>query len=122
MRWPTGRSASNASAAIGRLADVWRYGALALTILAVAGCGDDPLTLDHGVVENGIEAGIAQQQHILSTVSCPPDIEARKGRTFVCTATLASGEQLPVDVTATDDKGNVSYSGFQGFRDGKPSG
>lgn len=101
---------------------MWRHGVLALTILAFAGCGEDPVILDHGVVENGIEAGIAQQQRILTTVACPPDIEARKGKTFVCTATLASGRQLPINVTATDDKGNVSYSGFEGFRNGRPVG
>lgn len=96
--------------------------ALVLTILALAGCGDDPVIIDHGVVENGIEAGIAQQQRILTTVACPPDIEAREGETFVCTATLANGRQLPVNVTATDDKGNVRYSGFEGFRGGRPAG
>ncbi len=100
---------------------MWRAGAVAL-ILALTGCGDDDsVVIDHGVVESGIEAGIAQQQHILTTVACPPGIEAREGRNFVCTATLASGRQVPVDVVATDNKGSVDYSGFEGFRDGKPA-
>jgi Domain of unknown function (DUF4333) len=101
---------------------MWRLIPLCLLVAVFAGCGDDPVVLDHGVVENGIEAGIAQQQHVLATVACPPDIEAHEGGKFVCTATLASGRQLPVDVEMTDDTGNVSYSGFQGFSNGHPSG
>jgi hypothetical protein len=91
--------------------------------VALGGCGGkDSVTIDHTVVEKGIEAGVAQQQHVLSTVSCPPKIVAKKGREFVCTATLASGRQVPVTVTATDDKGSVSYAGFNGFRNGRLSG
>jgi hypothetical protein len=91
-----------------------------LGALALAGCGGTTVTIDHTVVENGIEAGVAQQQHVLSTVSCPPHIVAKKGRHFVCTATLATGRQVPVSVTATDSKGNVRYAGFNGFRNGQP--
>lgn len=92
-----------------------------LLLLALAGCGDDPVVIDHTVVEKGIEAGIAQQQKILTTVACPPGIEAEKGREFKCVATLESGRQVDVDVTATDDEGNVRYSGFYGFEDGRPT-
>lgn len=99
---------------------MWRVVVAGLVAGALVGCGDDPVVIDHGVVEKGIEAGIAQQQQILATVACPPDIEARKGVEFVCTATLKSGRQVPVTVTGTDDKGNVSYSGFDDFRNGRP--
>lgn len=124
MRWPTARSVATGFAERpDRLAPVRRVLVIcALVVATTAGCGDDDVVIDHTVVESGIEAGIAQQQHVLSTVACPPDIVASKGKTFTCTATLASGRQVPVEVTATDDKGNVNYSGFNGFRNGQPSG
>jgi hypothetical protein len=89
---------------------------------ALAGCGggDDPVTIDHTVVETGIETGIARQQHVIAIVSCPPDIAAKKGTRFKCTATLRSGRQEPISVVATDDTGNVHYEGFRGYVNGKP--
>jgi len=44
------------------------------------GCGGhDAVTIDHTVVETGIETGIAQQQHVIAVVSCPKGIEAKRG-------------------------------------------
>jgi Domain of unknown function (DUF4333) len=96
--------------------------ALAGAALAVAGCGSDPVVIDHSVVETAIETSALKQQHVFTVVSCPKDIVASKGRRFTCTATLRSGTQVPVTVTARDDKGNVHYEGFRGFTNGRQSG
>jgi hypothetical protein len=92
--------------------------------LLLAGCGGggggDGTTIDHTVVETGIETGIAQQQHRASVVSCPKDVKAKTGRTFTCTATLMSGDQHPVTVTVTAADGSVHYEGLNGFVGGRP--
>ena len=87
----------------------------------LAGCGSSSTTIDHTVVEKAIEISIAQQQHVIAIVSCPKGIVAQDGRRFYCSATLASGRQLPIAVTATDGRGDVTYSGFHGFVNGRPT-
>jgi hypothetical protein len=42
------------------------------------------------------------------TVTCPDDIKAETGATFTCTAE-AQGETVTVQVTQTDDQGNVTF-------------
>jgi len=79
------------------------------------------MVIDHTVVEKAIEISIAQQQHVIAIVSCPKGVVAAAGKHFLCSATLGSGRQLPITVTATDDKGNVTYTGFNGFANGKPA-
>jgi hypothetical protein len=97
--------------------------ALAATaVLAVAGCGGGPAVIDHSVVETAIETSVLRQQHIFTVVSCPKGIVAAAGRRFTCTATLRSGTQVPVQVTARDDKGAVHYEGFRGYAHGRPGG
>ena len=91
-------------------------------VLAVSGCGDSPVVIDHSVVETAIETSALKQQHIFTVVSCPTGIVAAKGRRFTCTATLRSGTQVPVVVTARDDKGNVHYAGFRGYANGRAGG
>ena len=86
----------------------------------LAGCGSSTTTIDHTVVEKAIEISIAQQQHVIAIVSCPKGITAQAGRRFYCSATLASGRQLPITVTATDASGNVTYTGFNGYVNGRP--
>ncbi len=90
--------------------------------LALSGCGGSTTVIDHTVVEKAIEISIAQQQHIITIVSCPKGVVAVKGVRFYCTATLASGHQLPITVTATDRRGDVTYSGLNGFVNGRPAG
>ena len=78
----------------------------------LAGCGGSSTTIDQQNLQTSIEVGIAQQKHMLSVVQCPKNIQASKGVTFTCTATLASGQQVPFTVTGLDDKGNVHFGGF----------
>ena len=96
--------------------------ALAGAALAVAGCGSDAVVIDHTVVETAIETSTLKQQHVFTVVSCPKGVVAEKGRRFTCTATLRAGTQVPVTVTAQDDKGNVHYEGFRGFTNGRQGG
>lgn len=97
-----------------------RVGLASVGVAALAGCGSSSTVIDHTVVQTAIEISIAQQQHVIAIVSCPKGIVAQTGRRFYCSATLASGRQLPITVTATDDNGDVSYSGFNGFVNGRP--
>ncbi len=85
----------------------------AIAATALGGCGDSKTTtIDQGNLQTAIAVSIAQQKHELSIVQCPKGVTARKGAVFTCTATLASGRQIPFTVTATDSKGNVHYGGF----------
>jgi hypothetical protein len=43
------------------------------------------------------------------TVSCPDDVPAEAGRTFGCNAWSAEGTAMAIEVTQTDDRGNVTY-------------
>ncbi len=89
--------------------------------LALSGCGSTTV-IDHTIVEKAIEISIAQQQHIITIVSCPKGVVAAAGTRFYCSATLASGRQLPITVSATDSRGDVTYTGLNGFVNGRPAG
>ena len=94
---------------------------LACSLGAVGGCGGGGgRVIDHTVVEKAIEVGIAQQQHVLSIVTCPLGLHSRTGLKFTCEATLADGRQYPINAVARDDKGNIHYSGLPGFVRGRP--
>lgn len=97
---------------------------VAVSAVALSACGgtDEPATVDHTIVESAIATSIARQQHVIAIVACPKGVRQERGKRFTCTATLASGRQVPVNASVQDDKGNVRYSGFEGFVGGKPSG
>ncbi len=80
--------------------------------LSAVGCGGGSATVDQVNLQTAIAVSIAQQKHVLAIVQCPKGVQAKKGVTFTCTATLADGHQYPFTVTVTDDKGNVHYGGF----------
>lgn len=97
--------------------------ATVVSVVALAGCGGSSgFTIDHTIVQTAIQEGIAQQQHTLSIVSCPPGIRARKGGHFVCSVTFANGSQSQVTVTELDDRGNVHYAGLRGYVNGRLRG
>jgi hypothetical protein len=88
----------------------------------IAACGGKgSVVIDHNVVQNAIEVGVAQQQHVLTVVTCPVGIKAKRGETFTCTVTFANGTQAPVTVTALDDSGDVRYAGLRGYVNGHPT-
>jgi hypothetical protein len=43
------------------------------------------------------------------TVTCPTDVKVQTGGTFSCTVTKSGTASLTIDVTQTDDKGNVTW-------------
>lgn len=85
----------------------------AAVALLLAGCGGAAkTTVDQQNLQTAIAVSIALHKHELSIVQCPKGVTASKGVRFTCTATLASGQQVPFTVTGLDDKGNVHYGGF----------
>jgi hypothetical protein len=82
-------------------------GALAASI-AFAACGTE--TLDNADLESQLteqlsaDAGVDPAQ---VSVSCPEDVEIEQGGEFECTLTAPNGDEVRVEVTMTDDEGNV---------------
>jgi Domain of unknown function (DUF4333) len=67
-------------------------------------------TLDSTGVESQVKAAIeGRLGQTGMTVDCPDDIEVKAGATFTCTATGPSGATATVEVTQTDDKGNLTW-------------
>ena len=78
-----------------------------LALLATA-CGQSKL--DTSRLESQIEKTLADRTGFpIKSVSCPDDVEAKKGGTFRCTVTTARGERAVVNVTQTDDQGGVTW-------------
>jgi hypothetical protein len=85
----------------------------AVLALCAAGCGDDePRQLDTTRVEKGIAEGIERDRPGTKVVSvtCPENVELRKGGTFTCRVKGSkTGEDAVATVTQTDDEGRVRY-------------
>ncbi len=81
-----------------------------LTSVALVGGCSRTKTLDANDLEETLRSKIEQQlgAHGI-TVDCPDDEPAAAGATFQCTATSADGKTITVEVTQTDDQGNVTY-------------
>ena len=83
-------------------------GAALTASLALAACGTE--TLDNANLESQLaeqlssDAGVDAAQ---VSVSCPEDVEVEQGGEFECTLTAPNGDEVRVDVTMTDDEGNV---------------
>jgi hypothetical protein len=83
-----------------------------VTVLAAAGlvvagaCGKQ---LDVSKPERAIAAAIEQRYSIeVQGVSCPANLEAKKGSQFQCVVTLED-DRLTADVTQTDSSGGLRY-------------
>lgn len=89
--------------------------AVALTLVAFAGCGSSkpkPVTiLNTETVERSIEQSIKTQRHLRSHVTCPSGVHQQKDLVFVCSAALQGGGTTQFRVRQTDDKGHVTYLG-----------
>ena len=80
--------------------------ALAL-IVAAAACSK---TLDTTELEGSLKDQLETQLDVSGlTVDCPDDIEAAAGDTFRCTATGSDGSEATIEVTQTDDQGNLTW-------------
>jgi ornithine carbamoyltransferase len=90
---------------------VRRTGAIAVAIatagvMLLSGCST---TIDVGTLESSVQTGLAEQLGGEWTVQCPDSMEVQAGLTTNCMATSAAGETLEVNVTQTDDQGNVTW-------------
>lgn len=57
-----------------------------------------------------ISAELQSKFDVEAVVECPDDIEAKKGGSFACTARDEKDNSLSVQVTQSDDQGNVEWS------------
>jgi hypothetical protein len=81
-------------------------GALAL-VVAAAACSK---SLDATELEGSLKDQLETQLDVTGlTVDCPDDIEAKAGDTFRCTATGSDGSEATIEVTQSDDQGNLTW-------------
>jgi hypothetical protein len=79
--------------------------------LALAGCSKK---IDTDKAERSIKAGLESKpagRVAIASVTCPDDVDIKKGKRFDCTVTGTNGRTATVTVVETDDKGSVTYSG-----------
>ena len=81
-----------------------------LASLALVGGCTRTKTLDANGLEEQLATQVEQQlgTHGI-TVDCPDDEAVKAGATLQCTATSAAGTSLAIEVTQTDDHGNVTW-------------
>ena len=87
----------------------WRNRYLGILVggLLLGGCTQ---VLDTGKIEEEIESGIEEQTNTtVESVDCPEDRALEEGDTFECTATAPDGSSATVEVTQTDDEGNITW-------------
>jgi hypothetical protein len=78
-----------------------------LLALAAVACSK---TLDSGGLETELGTQLNTRLETTGiTVDCPDDLKAETGNEFVCTGTVSTGETLTINVTQTDDEGNVTW-------------
>ena len=75
--------------------------------LALSGC-TEMIDADKG--EEEISKAVRVQAGVpVKEVSCPEDVEVKKGGTFTCTVTAKDGTKGDVRVVQSDDEGNVKF-------------
>ena len=78
-----------------------------LVALALAGCASK---LDTDKIEVELKRGLADRTGArVASVTCPDDVDAKKGDAFRCTARTARGEQVALRVVQQDDEGSVTW-------------
>jgi translation initiation factor IF-1 len=81
-----------------------------LASLALVGGCSRTTTLDANGLEEKLGTQVEKQLGTQGiTVHCPDDEPVKAGATFQCTATSAAGKTLTIEVTQTDDHGNVTW-------------
>ena len=81
----------------------------AIFVVASVSCtSTDMLDTDklEGVLKTQIEE---QTDATVESIDCPSDVEIEKGGTLECTGVDGSGTTFTVEVTQTDDTGNVHW-------------
>ena len=81
--------------------------ALAL-LVPLAGCGEDRIVA--GDLEAKLRTSLADSSGVsVKSVSCPDDVEVKKGTRFDCEAVRPNGRRVVIRVTLTNDKGGLTY-------------
>jgi hypothetical protein len=80
--------------------------AAAAVALGLGACGSQQL--DTAEAERTIADRLERQAGTKVTISCPDDVEIKKGNTFDCEA-KARNDTARVKVTQLDDEGNVRW-------------
>jgi len=75
-------------------------------VLALTGC-DRPIDTDQ--LQDEIAKNVKQQVGVTVKVTCPKDVDAKKGKTFDCLVKESTGAVATAKVTLTDDKGGFAY-------------
>ena len=82
---------------------------LLASLVLVGGC-TRTRTLDARQLDQKIASNMKDNLDMPGfTVSCPDDVPAEAGRTFGCNARNPAGTTVAIEVSQTDDKGNVTY-------------
>lgn len=86
----------------------WRRGLIiASTVVCAIGCAQK---LDSEQIASNIQAELEQAADLsVESVTCPEAIALEPESTFRCTGELASGSTFVIDVTQTDQPGQVSW-------------
>jgi hypothetical protein len=82
-----------------------RVACLTTAAVALAGCGTT--TIDKGKAEAFVRSFFTPPAR---SASCPGGVEAKKGKTFTCTAVDSTGHRFRVVVHVVDDSGRVSVN------------
>ncbi len=85
-----------------------RLAAFAVLAIAAAACTK---TLDTDGLEDELRSQVEEQlDTTITSVDCPADIQAEAGATFECEAQEESGVTFTLQVTQSDDEGNVAWA------------
>jgi len=77
-------------------------------LLALTACG--VTSVDVPALEKNITEEVKKQTGADATVSCPDNVDWKKGGTFTCDVAVKGGTTQKATVTMVDDKGNVKWS------------
>ena len=90
-----------------KLARTAAIAAVCLSVGLLAGCSK---SLDSTQVSDAIDSALTEQFEGDFTVTCPSDIPAEAGNTFMCDVSNATdGSTAQVQVTQNDAEGNVTW-------------
>jgi hypothetical protein len=77
-----------------------------LLLIPLAGCAK---TLDSGDLEKELKTQLGKDAGATpKSVSCPDNIEVKKGKKFDCTLIAPNGDKVTVNVTLTNDNGGFT--------------
>jgi hypothetical protein len=82
---------------------------LGLAAVLIAGCSSTPV-LNNDNLEKSMAQWLQTNYGETATVSCPQNRPIKMGDVFNCTATTDSGINVNLQVTQTDNTGNVSFN------------